>query len=80
MDNQSVFSKLVPYICKVKQRRQVIVVTHNPNIAMACDAEQITYCEMNKYTYQIQYQSGSVENPEIRDHIVDVLEGDYANL
>lgn len=48
MDNQSVFSKLVPYICKVKQHRQVIVVTHNPNIAVACDAEQIIYCEMNK--------------------------------
>lgn len=75
LDNQSVFSKLVPCICRAKQRRQVIVVTHNPNIAVACDAEQIIYCEMNKETYQIQYHSGSIENPEIRDHIVDVLEG-----
>lgn len=75
LDNQSVFSKLVPCICRAKQRRQVIVVTHNPNIAVACDAEQIIYCEMDKGTYQIKYQAGSIENPEIRDHIVDVLEG-----
>lgn len=75
LDNQSVYSKLVPCICKAKQRRQVIVVTHNPNIAMACDAEQIIFCKMNKETYQIEYQAGAIENPEIRDHIVDVLEG-----
>ena len=75
LDNQSVYSKLVPCICKAKQRRQVIIVTHNPNIAVACDAEQIVYCEMDKHTYQIQYHAGSIENPEIRDHIVDVLEG-----
>lgn len=75
LDNQSVYSKLVPCICKAKQRRQVIVVTHNPNIAVACDAEQIIYCAMDKNTYRIQYQAGSIENPEIRDHIVDVLEG-----
>lgn len=75
LDNQSVYSKLVPCICKAKQHRQVIVVTHNPNIAVACDAEQIIFCEMDKDAYQIQYQAGAIENPEIRDHIVDVLEG-----
>ena len=75
LDNQSVFSKLVPCICRAKQRRQVIVVTHNPNIAVACDAEQIIYCEMDKNAYQIQYHAGSIENPEIKNHLVDVLEG-----
>ena len=53
----------------------MIVVTHNPNIAVACDAEQVIYCEMDKDAYQIRYQAGAIENPEIRDHIVDVLEG-----
>ena len=75
LDNQSVYSKLVPCICKAKRRRQVIVVTHNPNIAVACDAEQIIFCEMDKDAYQIRYQAGAIENPEIRNHIVDVLEG-----
>ncbi|MCD8174856.1 MAG: hypothetical protein LUD41_02790, partial [Phascolarctobacterium sp.] len=75
LDNQSVYSKLVPCICKAKKKRQVIIVTHNPNIAVACDAEQIIYCEMDKQTSRIQYESGSIENPKMRDHVVDVLEG-----
>ncbi len=75
LDNQSVYSKLVPCICKAKQRRQVIIVTHNPNIAVACDAEQIIFCEMDKNACQIRYSSGAIENQEIRKHVVDVLEG-----
>ena len=75
LDNQSVYSKLVPCICRAKQRRQVIIVTHNPNIAVACDAEQIIYCQMDKQDSQITYISGSIENPEIKKHVVDVLEG-----
>lgn len=75
LDNQSVYSKLVPSICRAKQKRQVIIVTHNPNIAIACDAEQIIYCEMNKNTNQIHYEAGAIENPIIRSHVVDVLEG-----
>lgn len=75
LDNQSVYSKLVPCICRAKQRRQVIIVTHNPNIAVACDAEQIIYCQMDKQNSQITYISGSIENPEMQKHVVDVLEG-----
>lgn len=75
LDNQSVYSKLVPCICKAKQQRQVIIVTHNPNLAIACDAEQIIFCEMDKDTYKINYTSGSIENLEIRKHVIDVLEG-----
>lgn len=75
LDNQSVYKKLVPCLCLAKQQRQVIIVTHNPNIAVACDAEQIIYCEMDKTTYQIKYESGAIENPKIRKHVIDVLEG-----
>lgn len=75
LDNQSVYSKLVPCICRAKQKRQVIIVTHNPNIAVACDAEQIIYCEKKADASQIKYESGAIENPVIRNHVVDVLEG-----
>lgn len=75
LDNQSVYSNLVPCINAAKEKRQVIIVTHNPNIAVACDAEQIIYCEMDKDKYQISYISGSIENSNTRQHVVDVLEG-----
>jgi len=75
LDNQSVYKKLVPFIREAKNRRQVIIVTHNPNIAVACDAEQIICCNMNKDNYSIEYVTGSIENPRINEKIVDILEG-----
>ncbi len=75
LDNESVFKKLVPCIKEAKKRRQVIIVTHNPNIAIACDAEQVIHCEIDKSKNEITYSSGSIENEVIRRKIIDVLEG-----
>lgn len=75
LDNQSVYNKLVKCICEAKNKRQVIIVTHNPNIAIACDAEQIIYCSINKSNNKIAYISGSIENQGIRQRVIDVLEG-----
>ncbi|MEO4054825.1 TrlF family AAA-like ATPase [Solibacillus sp. CAU 1738] len=75
LDNQSVYSKLVPCILKAKQNRQVIIVTHNPNIAIACDAEQIIVANMDKSSKEIRYSSGSIENAKINSKIVEILEG-----
>lgn len=75
LDNQSVYNKLVPCICAAKKKRQVIIVTHNPNIAVACDAEQIIYCHMDKNQYAVTYEAGAIENQEVKKHVVDVLEG-----
>ena len=75
LDNQSVYKRLVPCIKSAKKNRQIIVVTHNPNIAVACDSEQIIYTQMNKETYEITYQTGSLENDNIREKVIDILEG-----
>ena len=75
LDNESVYTLLVPYIKKAKQGRQILVVTHNPNLAVVCDAEQIICASMNKKTDEIRYATGSIENPEMNRKITDVLEG-----
>lgn len=75
LDNQSIFKKLVPYIIKAKERRQIIIVTHNPNIAVACDSEQIIYSKMNNEDMEIRYIYGSMESKETSQYIIDVLEG-----
>ena len=77
LDNQSVFNKLVPCICEAKKKRQVIIVTHNPNIAIACDAEQIICCHMDKATHTIKYTSGAIEEENIKKCVVDILEGTF---
>jgi hypothetical protein len=75
LDNESVYTLLVPYISRAKSQRQIIIVTHNPNIAVVCDAEQIIHASMDKEANQIRYSSGSIESPEVNRKILDVLEG-----
>ncbi len=76
LDNQTVYSVLVPAIQEARLRRQVVLVTHNPNLAVACDADQIVFCTMEKSgDRKVRYLSGAIENSDINKHLVDVLEG-----
>ena len=76
LDNDSIFSVLAKCIRQAKKSRQVILVTHNPNLAVGADAEQILYVSLDKVTnYKFSYESGSIENPRINDVIVKILEG-----
>ncbi|WP_114748930.1 TrlF family AAA-like ATPase [Pleomorphovibrio marinus] len=81
LDNQSVFKILVQFIKKAKERRQIIIVTHNPNLAVACHAEQIVHIEMDKENgNQVRFTSGSLENPMINNSVIKILEGTYPAL
>jgi len=61
---------------EAKQRRQIFIVTHNPNLAVVCDAEQVIWADLDKKNnYIMQYVSGAIENPAINKAIVDILEG-----
>ena len=73
LDNQSVFDKLVPCVLEAKKNRQVIIITHNPNLAIACDSELIVYSENTGN--HIEYTSGAIEENNIKDKIVEILEG-----
>jgi len=76
LDNETVVSLLVPVLTEAKKRRQIIMVTHNPNLAVVCDAEQIVCSEFDrKGGLKISYIAGSIENPVINGHVVKVLEG-----
>ena len=76
LDNETVVSLLVPVLSEAKKKRQIIMVTHNPNLAVVCDAEQIIYSSFDrKNSSKIEYVSGSIENPIINSHVVNVLEG-----
>jgi len=76
LDNESIFTVLANCIREAKKHRQVILVTHNPNLAVGADAEQIVYVNLNKSkNYQFTYETGAIENPRINEKIVVVLEG-----
>lgn len=76
LDNETVFRLLVPVLSKAKRHRQIIMVTHNPNLAVVCDAEQIIHAKFDRASdCTIQYESGSIENSEVNEVVVTVLEG-----
>lgn len=79
LDNKSVFQVLTHFMRIAKRRRQIIMVTHNPNLAIGADAEQIIHVSLNKKNddekFKFIIDSGSIENPQINKTIVDILEG-----
>jgi hypothetical protein len=67
---------LGPAIKHAKQHRQIVMVTHNPNLAVVCDAEQIIHSSLDKTEgHQVIYTTGAIEDPLIIQLIVEVLEG-----
>lgn len=66
LDNRSVYSTLVEYFRKAKRNRQVIIVTHNANLVVNGDAEQVIVANFEKnmitQATRIKYVSGSLEN------------------
>src|SRR6185437_13238635 len=76
LDNETVVSLLVPVLTEAKKRRQILMVTHNPNLAVVCDAEQVVHASFDRKNQAcITYVSGAIESPRINRYVVNVLEG-----
>lgn len=77
LDNKSVYEILVTFIKQAKKRRQIILVTHNPNLAVVADAEQIIHVSIDKKEGKNDFDffSGSIEDARINWEVVDILEG-----
>ena len=79
LDPKSIFNELVSLFRNVKQRRQIIIVTHNANLIVNTDAEQVIVAECGPAKKDslpdITYTSGSLEDPQIRKHVCEILEG-----
>lgn len=77
LDNKSVYEMLVAFLKKAKKRRQIVMVTHNPNLAVVADAEQIINVAIDKQEQKNKFSSysGAIENPRINKSVVDILEG-----
>ena len=76
LDNESVYHILVHFIKKVKEQRQIIIVTHNPNLAIVCDADQIINMQIEKENKNaVKFHSGAIEDEAMNKAIVNILEG-----
>lgn len=79
LDPKSVFDELVSLFTKAKTKRQVIMVTHNANLVINTDADQIIIAEAGPHPVQglpsITYVAGGLEDAGIRKAVCDILEG-----
>ena len=68
LDNGAIYKDLVKYLRKKKTERQIIIVTHNPNVVVGADSELIIIANQhgkdspNQNHIKFQYKSGSLEN------------------
>jgi ABC-type lipoprotein export system ATPase subunit len=75
LDNRLVGKMLVDILTSLKEKRQIIVATHNPNIVVSGDAEQVIVLDAISVHEGKCVESGSVDNQEIVKSIIDLMEG-----
>lgn len=79
LDPKSINDELVGRFRRAKQRRQIIIVTHNANLVVNADADQVIVASSGPHRPdqlpEISYESGGLENADIRTHVINILEG-----
>lgn len=74
LDNTLIYDLLVSQLKETKLRRQVIVVTHNPNIVVHGDAEFVLSLEAGDGQSRKACEGG-LQEQRVRDTICEVMEG-----
>jgi hypothetical protein len=74
LDNRAIFGDLVTYLREKKKQRQIILVTHNPNVVVGADAEEIIVANQqgigngNPNNVKFAYRSGALEESFIAEN------------
>ncbi len=73
LDNQTIYEDVIKLVREMKPDVQFIFATHNPNIPVLGDAEQIHACtDMDD---KISVQSGGIDDKNQQQTIIDIMEG-----
>ncbi|HRI47527.1 MAG TPA: hypothetical protein PK559_10525 [Ignavibacteriaceae bacterium] len=69
LDNRTIFNELKRFIKRRKLLRQIIIVTHNANLVVSTDSENVIVCNQSgeqinsdNLKYKFEYVSGSLEH------------------
>jgi len=79
LDNRAIYNELVTYLKQKKKERQIILVTHNANIVVNADAEEVIVANQhgedskNQTGIKFQYISGSLENTILKNTTIDIV-------
>lgn len=73
LDSRSIYNDIVPFLREKKKERQIIMVSHNANLVIGADSEQIIVANRhgedrkNEDGLLFNYLSGSIENSKMHD-------------
>lgn len=78
LDNRSIFNELILYLKRKKSQRQIIIVTHNANVVLGGDAEEIIVANQDGAStpnkqFRFEYMSGAIEDDKEKEDHSDVL-------
>jgi ABC-type cobalamin/Fe3+-siderophores transport system ATPase subunit len=74
LDGEFIYHSLVPVLRLAKEKRQIIIVTHNANIAVLGDAEQIIVMKSTNEKSAIVGR-GSIDDMSTKELACNILEG-----
>lgn len=75
LDNSYIYHTLVKQFKLIKENRQLIIATHNPNIPIAGDAENILIMKSDGVSGWVDL-SGNIDNEKVSEQVLQILEGD----
>jgi len=79
LDPRSVYTDLVPFFREAARRRQIIMVTHNANLVVNTDSDQVIVAEAERTSPTalptVTYRAGALEDPDVRSDVCRLLEG-----
>lgn len=76
LDNHLIYDLIVRQIRDNKLRRQLIIITHNPNVVVNGDAELVHLMEFGRGQCYVK-QSGALQENELRNEVCRVMEGGH---
>ena len=80
LDNEFIFVELVPLLRKIKERRQVIIASHNANIPVNGDAELVVALEVRGARGRLKEVNGELavggfDRSPVKRAVEDIMEG-----
>lgn len=78
LDKRLIGEVLMQVLAELKEKRQITVCTHDPNIVVGGDAEQVVVLKAEGSRRGMVEAHGSIDNEKIINTVVDLLEGGAA--
>ena len=79
LDPRSVYDDLRPFFRDASLRRQIVMVTHNANLVVNTDSDQVIVASAIRRAATelplVTYAAGGLEDAQTRDDVCQILEG-----